>query len=50
MEKQLKEEYQRKISTMEKVGDHYYQHGQKISWEDTFKDEQNDIRDKIYSI
>ena len=39
MEKQLKEEYEQKISGMEKVGKHYYADGQKISWEDTFEEE-----------
>ena len=34
----------------EKVGHHYYKKGDSISWEDTFLDEQNDIRAKIATL
>ena len=35
---------------MEKIGKHYYADGEKVSWGDTFEDEEDDIRDKIYGI
>ena len=35
---------------MEKVGKHYYMNDQKISWEDTFISEQDDIRERILNL
>ena len=35
---------------MEKIGKHYYNDGDRVTWEDTFIDESDDIRAKIYGI
>lgn len=32
------------------MGYHYYSPGEKITWEDTFADESNDIRNRIYQL